>query len=171
MNNQRETFAELLDRALYQRGHDALLRLAEEISGRDAHLTEAQAYRTLNQWRNELRSGLTFDLACRVVAAVPELLDEVCRRAGRIPVPGPSADGPSTDCLLRATTAYQADEASSVAAILNAAADGQITAAEAEQIEAELRSDEQRIATIRRMVAELGQNRSAPAAPATARRK
>ena len=166
MNSKGETFAELLDRELYGRGHDAMVRLTEELAESGSDLSQQQIYRTLNAWRNEVRQGLTFDLACRVVAACPRLLDHVAGLGNMVVVEASHAQPPSAETLLRATTAYQQDEASSVATILDASADGIITVEEAEEIERELRSDETRIAAIRRMIAQLRDQTKTSGSPA-----
>lgn len=90
MKNEAELLSATLDRGLAARGHDAMARLAEQLAEK-SDLTETQIYNHLKDWRRSIRAGLGFDLALKVVLALPELQHELAHRSGFVLIPVPKA--------------------------------------------------------------------------------
>ena len=133
---------QLLDEELYRRGMGSMQELADELAG-DGNLNGRQIYASLRDWRGGARAGESFDLALRVVVAVPGLLEELARRAGFLLVRRPDADPRAAAARAAAASGM------ALSVFLDAAADGRFDAAERHSIELAVERAERALEALR----------------------
>lgn len=130
-------FDKILDAELARIGHHSMERLSVALEA-GGDLNQKQVYDRIKGWRREVGAGLTFDLAVRVVVALPGMLKECARRGGSILVPRLARAGVTNQEAFQAATNVTTQTAGALAALCEGISDKKFTADELARLESRI---------------------------------